>query len=127
MIRRLLPDKVTCTSALSGLLLACSFPLPDLTLLAWFGMVPLILVMERRPFKSGFVAGMVFFSVALYWVNIVMTTYGHLHLALSFLLYLVLAAYLALFFAAATWAACRLREARNYPYALTLPVFWVAL
>ncbi|MBW2688788.1 MAG: apolipoprotein N-acyltransferase [Deltaproteobacteria bacterium] len=126
-MRRFLPDKVTCASALSGLLLACSFPLPDYTLLAWIGLIPLILVMQNRPFKSGFVAGMVFFAVALYWLNIVMTTYGHLPLVLSFILYLLLAAYLALFWGTATWAACRLKQFRDYPYALTLPVLWVAL
>jgi apolipoprotein N-acyltransferase len=124
---RFLPDKVTCASALSGLLLAGAFPLPDYTLLAWFGLVPLVLVMRHRPFKSGFVAGMVFFAVTLYWLNIVMTTYGHLPLAASFLLYLLLVGYLSLFWGTATWAACRLKEFRNYPYALTFPVFWVAL
>jgi len=126
-MRRFLPDRVTCASALSGLLMAGAFPLPDYTALAWFGLVPLVLVMQHRPFKSGFVAGLVFFAVTLYWVNIVMTTYGHLSLAVSFLLYLALAGYLALFWGTATWAACRLKEFRDYPYALTLPVLWVAL
>jgi len=126
-MRRFLPDKVTCSSALAGLLLACSFPVPDYSYLAWFGLIPLVMVMQSRPFKSGFVAGLVFFAVALYWVNIVMTTYGHLPLAVSFLLYLLLAGYLALFWGTATWAACRLKELRNYSYLLTLPVLWVAL
>lgn len=126
-MRRFLPDKVTCMSALAGLLLACSFPLPDYTVFAWFGLIPLVLVMQTRPFKSGFVAGLAFFAVALYWVNIVMTTYGHLPWAASFLLYLLLAGYLALFWGTATWAACRLKELRNYSFALTLPVLWVAL
>ena len=125
MIRRLLPDKTTCLSALSGFLMACSFPLPDYYLLAWLGLVPLIMVMPNRPFKSGFVAGIVFFAVTLYWLNIVMTTYGHLPLLLSFLLYLLLAAYLAFYWAIASWAACRLKEFRSYSFALTLPVFWV--
>jgi apolipoprotein N-acyltransferase len=124
---RFLPDKVTCASALSGLLLASAFPLPDYTFLAWVGLIPLVLMMQSRPFKSGFVAGAVFFAGTLYWVNIVMTTYGHLPAAVSFLLYLLLAGYLALFWGVATWAACRLKEFRNYPYALTLPVLWVAL
>ncbi len=126
-MRRFLPDKVTWASALSGLLLACSLPRPDYGFLAWFGLVPLVLVMQSRPFKSGFVAGVVFFAASLYWVNIVMTTYGHLPWVGSFLLYLALAGYLALYWGSATWAACRLKEFRNYPYALTLPVLWVAL
>ena len=107
--------------------MACAFPLPDYTALAWLGLIPLALVMPHRPFKSGFIAGLVFFAATLYWVNIVMTTYGHLPQAISLLLYLALAGYLALFWGTATWATCRLKEFRNYPYALTLPVLWVAL
>lgn len=125
-MHRFLPDRVTLASALSGLLMALSFPLAEITLLAWFGLVPLVLVMRSRPFKSGFVAGLVFFAVVLYWVNIVMTTYGHLPLAASVICYLLLCIYLALYWGGATWAACRLKEYRNYPLSLTLPVFWVA-
>jgi len=111
----------------SGLLLAQAFPLPDLWWLAWFALVPLLLVMPQHPFRSGFVAGCGFFAVILYWLNIVMTTYGRMHPLLSVVVYLLLCAYLALFFATATWAACRLKDLRGYPYSLTLPVFWVAL
>ena len=126
-MRRFLPDRLTLLSALSGLLLAGAFPLPDVAPLAWMGLIPLLLVMRRHPFKSGFIAGLVFFATSLYWLNIVMTTYGHLPLAVSVILYLLLAAYLALFWGTATWAACRLKEYRGYPFAMTLPVLWVAL
>lgn len=126
-MRRLIPDIVTLSAAVSGGLLALAFPHPDIAVLAWVALVPLLVIMSRRPFRSGFTAGLVFFAVILYWVNIVMTTYGHLHPLLSVVAWLLLGAYLALFFAAATWAACRLKEARGYPYALTLPVLWVGL
>jgi len=126
-MRRLMPSSSTWAAALSGLLLALAFPRPDLSLLAWFGLVPLCLVMARRPFQTGFVTGLVFFASVLYWLNIVMTTYGQLHPALSVIAWLLLAAYLALFFGTATWAACRLREKKGYAYAMTLPVLWVAL
>lgn len=126
-MRRFLPDGTTLAAACSGGLLALAFPHPDLSVLAWVALVPLLLVMARRPFRSGFVAGTVFFLAVLYWVNIVMTTYGHLHPVLSVIAWLMLAAYLALFFGVATWAACRLKEVCGYSLALTLPVFWVAL
>ncbi|MEJ2525045.1 MAG: apolipoprotein N-acyltransferase [Desulfuromonadales bacterium] len=126
-MRRFLPDRTTWASAISGLLMACAFPLPDLPWLAWLALVPLILVMPRRPFKSGFVAGLVFFAVTLYWLNIVMTTYGHLPLVVSVFLALLLCAYLALYWGTATWAASRLLEFRDYPVAMTLPVLWVGL
>lgn len=126
-MRRFRPDAVTLTAAVSGGLLALAFPRPDWSWLAWIALVPLFLVMARRPFRSGFVAGLTFFAAILYWVNIVMTTYGHLHPVLSVIAWLLLAAYLALFFAAATWAACRLKSACGYSCVLTLPVLWVAL
>ncbi|MDT8440413.1 MAG: apolipoprotein N-acyltransferase [Desulfuromonadales bacterium] len=126
-MRRLLPPCDLAIAVAAGLLVACAFPDPDLPLLAWFGLAPLLVVMPRRPFMSGFVAGFAFFAVVLYWLNIVMTTYGRLPLTVSVLLYLLLVAYLALFWGTATWAACRLRQVCNYPFALTLPVFWVAL
>lgn len=126
-MRRFLPDAATLTAAVSGGLLALAFPRPDLSWLAWIALVPLLLVMTRRPFRSGFVAGLAFFAAILYWVNIVMTTYGHMHPLFSVIAWLLLSAYLALYFAVATWAACRLKEARGYALPLTLPVLWVAL
>ena len=120
-------DPSLWAAGFSGLLLALAFPRPDLSMLAWIALVPLLLVVSRHPFRNGFAAGGTFFAAILYWVNIVMTTYGHLHPLLSLLAWLLLSAYLALFFATATWAACRLREVRGYPYPLTLPVLWVAL
>lgn len=125
--RRLPVDSSDCWSLFSGLLLALSFPRPDLASVAWFGLLPLFVVMERRPFRSGFLAGVGFFGVVLYWLNIVMTTYGRLHPVLSVVAYLLLVAYLALFFGLTTWAVCRCRQRLGLPSTLTLPIFWVAL
>jgi apolipoprotein N-acyltransferase len=114
-------------SLASGLLLALAFPRPNLAVLAWVALVPLLLVMERRPFRCGFTAGVGFFGLVLYWLNIVMTTYGQLHPLLSAVAYLLLAGYLALFFGAAAWT-CRLLQRRlGLRPALTLPVLWVGL
>lgn len=111
----------------AGLVLALSFPRPDIASLAWVSLIPLFLVMERRPFRSGFAAGLGFFGLVLYWLNIVMTTYGGLAPFFSMVAYLLLAAYLALFFGAATWAACRIREISGQSPVLTLPPIWIAL
>lgn len=126
-MRRLLSDRTILLGLSSGLLLALAFPRPDLSFLAWFALVPLFVVMDRRPFGSGFAAGAAFFALVLYWLNIVMTTYGRLHPVFSAVAYLLLVGYLALFFGVATWAACRLRERLRLPLVFTLPVLWVAL
>lgn len=120
-------DRTLLFSAVSGLLLAAAFPLPNLYPLAWIALTPLLLVMKQRPFASGFVCGCSFFGAVLYWVNIVMTTYGGLNLLFSLLAYLFLIVYLALYFAAASWLACRFESQFKLPYLLTLPVLWVAL
>ncbi|MCW9049624.1 MAG: apolipoprotein N-acyltransferase [Deltaproteobacteria bacterium] len=120
-------NPVLIASAVSGLLLAAAFPRPDLFPIAWCALIPLLLVMQRRPFASGFTAGIVFFAIVLYWLNIVMTTYGGLQPVFSLLAYLFLVVYLAAYFGVATWLACRLREIFKLPYLMTMPVLWVAL
>jgi apolipoprotein N-acyltransferase len=120
-------DRSLLIAAGSGLLLSAAFPRPDLYPLAWIALAPLFLVMRRRPVASGFAAGLVFFAMVLYWLNIVMTTYGGLSPFFSLLAYLFLLVYLAGYFAFATWAACRLEVLLKLPALLTLPIIWVAL
>ncbi len=126
-MRRFLPDHTTLWAFASGLFLALSFPRIELAAVAWVALIPLFRVMSARPFRSGFSAGVGFFGLVLYWLNIVMTTYGRLPPVFSLVAYLLLVFYLALFFGAATWAACRLREKLKLSIVLTLPVLWVAL
>lgn len=120
-------DRTLIFSAASGLLLAAAFPRPDLYPLAWVALIPLLLVMKQRPFATGFTCGGTFFAAVLYWLNIVMTTYGGLNLFLSLIAYLLLIAYLACFFGLASWLACAFEKQFKLPYLLTLPILWVAL
>ncbi len=120
-------DRSLLIAAASGLLLSAAFPRPDFYPLAWIALAPLFMVMRRRPFASGFTAGLVFFAVVLYWLNIVMTTYGGLSPLFSLLAYLMLLLYLAGFFAVVTWGACRLEALLKIPALLSLPVLWVSV
>jgi apolipoprotein N-acyltransferase len=120
------PQKDDLWAAVSGLLLALSFPVPGWWFLAWFALVPWLLTMRQRPFRSGCVAGGIFFAVVLYWVNIVMTRYGGLPLVLSLVAYLLLVAYLALYFGLVSWVSIfTSRHLRVSPLA-AFPLFWVA-
>ncbi len=110
----------------SGLLMALAFPRPGLAELAWIGLLPLLWVGRERPFRSGFIAGLVFFAVVLYWLNIVMTTYGGLHPLLSVAAYLMLVVYLAVYWGAALWAAVHIGRRFNLSLILVLPVSWIA-
>ena len=120
-------DRTLAIAAVSGVLLAAAFPRPALWPLGWIGLLPLLLVMRKRPFASGLTAGIGFFASALYWLNIVMTTYGGLDPVLAGLAYLLLVIYLAGYFAVATWLACRCEQRLRIPVLLSFPVLWVAL
>ncbi|MBE0504164.1 MAG: apolipoprotein N-acyltransferase [Desulfuromonadales bacterium] len=120
------PWRILFSSTIAGLLLALAYPRPDFAAIAWVALVPLCLCLHARPFWSGFAAGLGFFGLVLYWLNIVMVTFGHLHPLLSLFCYLVLVAYLALFFAGVTWVTAYLQRRLNLSAALTFPVLWVA-
>jgi len=67
-----------------GLLLALSFPHADLGPLALLAFVPLLAALgaaERgvgAGFRLGLLCGVVFFAALLYWIPVVMVTYGGL-------------------------------------------------
>ena len=91
--------------------------------------VPLLLAMSRkRPrdaFSLGFIGGITANIGILYWLNIVMTTYGKLHWSVSFTMFLLLSAYLALYPAAVLYCTRR-GEERGISPLLSFPVLWVA-
>jgi apolipoprotein N-acyltransferase len=122
-------DKSGLLAAASGILIALSFPDAGLSLLIWIALIPLLTAMEhatpRQAFRLGFICGCSAYAVILYWITIVMTRYGHLPWAVSIPLYLLLVAWLALFFGGAALMA-RLGEQMGIKSALTLPIAWVA-
>src|SRR3954452_24707123 len=77
--------------AASALLLILSFPNFEYYLLAWIGLVPLLVVIARRPsllraFTLGWAVGSVFFYVTCYWLTYSMIHYGGLPTLLAYLL-----------------------------------------
>ncbi len=115
---------------LSGVLLALSFPEPGLSFLAWVSFVPLFMAIAgkepRVAFRLGFVSGLAAYGGILYWLNIVMTTYGRLHWSVSFCLFLLLAAYLALYTGCAAFLVRR-GEGSGISPLVSFPVVWVGL
>jgi apolipoprotein N-acyltransferase len=113
---------------LSGVLLTLSFPKADISVLAWFAFVPLLLaIASKRPavaFRLGFVCGLSAYAGILYWLNIVMTLYGKLPLALSFFLFMVLSAYLALYIGVIAMLV-RKGDISGISPVLSFPILWV--
>lgn len=98
---RRLPFKDRALAFLCGILLVLSFPKYDLSLLAWFALVPYFLAIQDREaseaFWLGWLAGGIYFLGTVNWVTITMERYGKLPVVISLPLMLLLVAYLGLY------------------------------
>ncbi len=91
--------------ALSGLLLAFSFPSWNPawngSYFAFIALIPLFFACKeqspKQSFFLGWFAGLIYFAVSLYWVTISMHQYGGLPWAASVFFMLLLSAYLAIY------------------------------
>ena len=88
-------------AVLSGLMLTASFPPGSTDWLAWIALVPLLAAMQARPpshcFRLGFVAGLTHFLSLMYWIVVVLGSYGGLNIFLSLIVLIALCSYLALY------------------------------
>ena len=78
-------------SVLSAVLLVLSFPNFEIAVLAWVGLVPLMVVVARRPSPLralilGWTTGTLFFYVSCYWLTYSMIHYGGLPAVVAYLL-----------------------------------------
>lgn len=93
--------RTSALAALSGVLLAVTFPLVNLRLSAWFALIPLLLALKGQSFKNGFwlggIAGLLFFAGTVYWVTNSVHFYGNVPLLPASLITLLLCVYLALY------------------------------
>jgi apolipoprotein N-acyltransferase len=132
------------TAVASGVLMAFSLPLvppfmamgepllgPWSESLALIGLVPLLWILRdaspRRAFYLGTLAGLAYFMVCLFWLNVAMTTFGHLPLVASLPILGLLSAFLSLFWGVAFFAAVRIGSKLGFPSRLGLPLVWVAV
>ncbi|NPB09433.1 MAG: apolipoprotein N-acyltransferase [Thermodesulfobacteria bacterium] len=94
-------------AVLSGMALAFAHPKWDLYPLAYVALVPWLWVIPKRPFALSFLSGWVHFFVLLYWLVPVMTDFGGLPGPAAWGTLGLLAAYLALYWAATGVFAAR--------------------
>jgi len=128
---------------LSGVLGALAFPLAFpvgprqellasgvLEPLAFVCLLPVLWAMRglgtKRAFGAGFLAGMVFFSGAFWWVNVAMTTFGGMPNVASIPALLALAGYCAVHWGLA-FALTRFFQLRHgWPVGFTFGPLWMA-
>jgi apolipoprotein N-acyltransferase len=114
----------------SGALLAMAFPIVDWGPLAWVALVPLLWAAlghgPRHAFRTGWVAGCVFFVATLYWLVITIGTYTNLSPLVSVGPLLLLCGFLALGFGVFA-AGCEWARRRRIDLALVAPPLWVLM
>lgn len=115
---------------ISGVGLGLAFPKPDLHLLIWVALVPLLLALRgagvARAWWLGLTTGFVYRAIALYWLVDTMADYGGLGLPLALAaatgLVFVLASFIGVFAMLAAWYG-----PVGVGAGVFLSVLWVAL
>lgn len=113
-----------------GVMTALSFPKFSLFFFAWISLIPLLLlVLKFGPGKSfwlGWLAGLVFYGILLYWIPAVPAHYGGLSAGLSILIYLLLILFLGLFWAVFASVSSKIRQSYPHLIFVLLPFIWVS-
>ena len=116
---------------LSGLLLLLSFPENNLGFLAWVALIPLLVAIHNRSWRTafgqGFLTGLVFYAGSLSWVVNAMQFYGHVPFTMSYVVMLLLAAYCALYLAFFTGLLRWMAAGSTSIFLWGAPALWVAL
>jgi len=128
------PTRMETALALSSsALLILSFPDFNLWPLAWVALIPLFIVVARRPgysgraFLLGWITGTVFFFGSCYWLTYAMVRYGGLPSWIAYPLLVPGATVLGLFPALCCLLLARLIARRGIIALLLVPFLWTAL
>ena len=116
---------------LTGALLVTAFPPFALLLPSFIALVPLLVfVAERQPgpagrwaaARGGFLAGLVYFGLLLYWMVVALVFYSALAIPAYLLTTTILAGFVAVF----AWLLHFVREHGRVPLVVAAPVLWTA-
>ncbi len=115
----------------SGILTALAFPKFELSFLAWISLIPLLWILARRPpqqngFWPGFLAGLFFYGILLYWIPDVPAHYGGMPYWLCLVTYLALIGFLALYWGLFGFLFARIRGAYPDGVFFLAPFLWIA-
>ena len=118
-------------STLTGIMLILIFPRMDLGFLAWFSLVPLFFLIQDQPLTRvtlfGFWTGMVFYFFGLLWVTNTIINYGNVPVFVSYLILMLLAAYLSLYLALFCYLVKKWSRGNPLTFLWLAPVIWTSL
>ncbi|WP_420264377.1 apolipoprotein N-acyltransferase [Candidatus Magnetominusculus dajiuhuensis] len=116
----------------TGVLLYLSFPMPDISWLAWIALVPLLYAILNSnghvySFKAGVAAGVVYFFLTQYWISHSINNYGHMPLPVSLSVVLLLSLYQSLYTGVFGLMLHLFAKRTKIPIYLSAPSLWVGL
>jgi apolipoprotein N-acyltransferase len=117
-------------AAISGTLLALSFPKYGSGYLTWIALIPLFWAIReassvRQGLLLGFICGITCHIGLIYWITFVVVNYGYLPVYMGIILMLLLAGYLSLYTAVFSAGIVFLRS--KVPLYLAAPALWICL
>lgn len=118
-------------SVVSAILLGLSFPRYDFEFLAWAGIIPLLFIMKGNSAKKAFLwswfSGTLFFLLTMNWLIGTINNYGGVPAWISFLILLLLSAYLGLYSGLFVLLTSFITKRIKIPFVLAAPPLWVTL
>jgi len=97
-------------------MLTVSFPPGKLDWIVWFALIPLLKNLENESYSNAFtlglITGLAHYLTLIYWIVVVLETYGGLHFLLSFGVLLLLSLYLSLYPALFSFLICYVKITR---------------
>ncbi|MFC1855634.1 apolipoprotein N-acyltransferase [Thermodesulfobacteriota bacterium] len=113
----------------SSVLLVASFENINLDFCVWFSFIPFFFVVKNKAKKGAFLAGLffglLFNLMAIYWLVYTISFYGAINVVLSFFIFLLLVAYLALYFGLFAWLYKII--IKRFDSVFVAPIIFVAL
>ena len=116
-------------AGISGILLILSFPSFNLYPLAWISLIPLLIGLKSVPswksaFLHGYLTGAIFFLGLVYWIILL---YPFANIFLTTFAWLLLAAYLALYFGIFSALLHGLPWKSGLSFIFIVPALWIGL
>ena len=113
----------------SGALTALAFPKFNLSFLCWISLIPLFFALYKKTAKQsfllGFLGGIAFNAILIYWIPAVPTHYGNLSIGISLLIYTGFVFYLALFWAFFSWSFSKIQHTFPKLIFILAPFIWI--